>query len=154
MQAIRHGTMLPSLQRNEISTSELDPFRSSILGPWSPLRTLDVGPRGTPRITRGRGGWLVLTPWGTLTSYSLPAFLAHSGLAKTKGSAFRRYVCLSPTGRDSLVRPSVLVDFATNRNRSAIYSYALMTLETPLVRHRRDWPVSEPESARLHLAQL
>jgi hypothetical protein len=29
--------MLPSLQRNEIGTSELDPFRSSILGPWSPL---------------------------------------------------------------------------------------------------------------------
>jgi hypothetical protein len=28
MQAIRHGTMLPSLQRNEIGTSELDPFRS------------------------------------------------------------------------------------------------------------------------------
>src|SRR5712691_8898044 len=24
-------------QRNEIGTSELDPFRSSILGPWSPL---------------------------------------------------------------------------------------------------------------------
>jgi len=23
--------------RNEIGTSELDPFRSSILGPWSPL---------------------------------------------------------------------------------------------------------------------
>src|SRR4029077_5078467 len=37
MQAIRHGTMLPSLQRNEIGTSELDPFDSSILGPWSPL---------------------------------------------------------------------------------------------------------------------
>ncbi len=37
MQAIRHGTMLPSLHQNEIGTSELDPFRSSILGPWSPL---------------------------------------------------------------------------------------------------------------------
>src|SRR5262249_36266797 len=61
---LRHGQMLPSLQQNEIGTSELDPFRSSILGPWSPLRTLHVGPRGTPRITRGRGGWLVLTPWG------------------------------------------------------------------------------------------
>src|ERR1700682_1528630 len=34
---VRHGMMLPSLQRNEIGTSELDPFRSSILGPWSPL---------------------------------------------------------------------------------------------------------------------
>jgi hypothetical protein len=37
MQAIRHGTMLPSLSQNKIGTSELDPFRSSILGPWSPL---------------------------------------------------------------------------------------------------------------------
>jgi hypothetical protein len=33
----RHGTILPSLQRNEIGTSELDPFRSSVLGPWPPL---------------------------------------------------------------------------------------------------------------------
>jgi hypothetical protein len=37
LQAIRHGTMLPSLSQNKIGTSELDPFRSSILGPWSPL---------------------------------------------------------------------------------------------------------------------
>src|SRR5437868_3618804 len=34
---VRHGTMLPSLQRKEIGPSELDPFRSSIFGPWSPL---------------------------------------------------------------------------------------------------------------------
>src|SRR5664279_5436773 len=34
---VRHGTMLPSLPQNEIGTSELDPFRSSILGPRSPL---------------------------------------------------------------------------------------------------------------------
>ena len=37
MRAICHEMMLPSLQQNEIGTSELDPFRSSILGPWSPL---------------------------------------------------------------------------------------------------------------------
>src|ERR1700751_4131990 len=29
--------MLPSLHRNAIGTSELNPFRSSILGPWPPL---------------------------------------------------------------------------------------------------------------------
>ena len=33
-----------------------------------------------PRITRGRGGWLGLAPWKTLTSYPLPAKLAHSAL--------------------------------------------------------------------------
>ncbi len=32
-----HETMLPSLQQNEIGTSEFDPFRSSIPSPWSPL---------------------------------------------------------------------------------------------------------------------
>ena len=37
MRAICHETMLPSLPQNEIGTSDLDPFRSSILGPWSPL---------------------------------------------------------------------------------------------------------------------
>ena len=37
MQAICAGMMLLSGQRNGVSTSEFDPFRSSILGPWSPL---------------------------------------------------------------------------------------------------------------------
>jgi hypothetical protein len=37
MQANTPWEMLPSLSPNEIGTSELDPFRSSILGPWSPL---------------------------------------------------------------------------------------------------------------------
>src|SRR5215468_2499291 len=37
IQANTRWEMLPSLQRNAIGTSELDPFRSSILGPWSPL---------------------------------------------------------------------------------------------------------------------
>jgi hypothetical protein len=29
--------VLPSLQTNEIGTSNFDPFRSSIPSPWSPL---------------------------------------------------------------------------------------------------------------------
>ena len=32
-----HAMMLLSGQQNGVSTSEFDPFRSSILGPWSPL---------------------------------------------------------------------------------------------------------------------
>jgi hypothetical protein len=44
----------------------------------------------TSCITRGRGGWLGLTPWKTCTSYPLPAFLAHSavglGRVKTKSN--------------------------------------------------------------------
>ena len=37
IQANTRWEMLPSRQQNAIGTSELDPFRSSILGPWSPL---------------------------------------------------------------------------------------------------------------------
>src|SRR5262249_24478440 len=41
------GRMLPSLQQNEIGTSEFDPFRRSIPSPWSPL--IAVGTQVTPR---------------------------------------------------------------------------------------------------------
>ena len=37
IQASTLWAMLPSLLHNAIGTSELDPFRSSILGPWPPL---------------------------------------------------------------------------------------------------------------------
>ena len=47
--------MLPSLQLNEIGTSEFDPFRSSIPSPWSPLSTLQVEPRGYPLHDSGPG---------------------------------------------------------------------------------------------------
>jgi hypothetical protein len=36
IQAITRWGMLPSPYLHEIGTSELGPFRSSILGPWSP----------------------------------------------------------------------------------------------------------------------
>src|SRR5262249_58442560 len=36
----------------------------------------------SPCITRGRGGWLGLTPWKTLTSYPLPTKLAHTALGQ------------------------------------------------------------------------
>jgi len=66
--------MLPSLQRKEIGTSELDPFRSSILGPWSPLWTLHGCPREQKLVHHSGSGWLARpSPWGTCTSYSLPA---------------------------------------------------------------------------------
>jgi hypothetical protein len=84
MQAIRHGTMLPSLQRNEIGTSELEPVSQLNTWPVVPPVNASRRPRGTPRIIRGRDGWLVLTPWGTFTSYSLPAFLAHSALGPSR----------------------------------------------------------------------
>src|SRR5438477_10070708 len=39
----------------------------------------------TSCITRGRDGWLGLTPWKTCTSYPLPAFLAHSTVGQPFG---------------------------------------------------------------------
>jgi hypothetical protein len=53
---MRHGTMLPSLQRNEIGTSDLDPFRSSILGPRSPpVNASRLPSRAEPRASLGVG---------------------------------------------------------------------------------------------------
>src|SRR5262249_7534534 len=51
----------------------------------------------SPRITRGRGGWLDLTPWKTLTSYPLPTKLAHSarGQVQTDFDALIRLVAWS-----------------------------------------------------------
>ena len=34
---VTHEMMLPSLQRKEIGTSNLDPFRRSMANPWSPM---------------------------------------------------------------------------------------------------------------------
>jgi len=69
--------LLSSASLNSIDTSVLLCFRSSIPSPRSPLSTLHVSPRDGTRMTRGRGGWRVLTPRGTFTHYSLPAFLAY-----------------------------------------------------------------------------
>ena len=44
----------------------------------------------TSCITRGRGGWLGLTPWKTCTSYPLPAFLALSGSGQSRREDFVR----------------------------------------------------------------
>ena len=72
-QAICAVRMLLSGQQNGVSTSEFDPFRCSIPSPWSPLERFELSLAAIPRITRGRGGWLDLTPWTTFTSYPLPA---------------------------------------------------------------------------------
>jgi hypothetical protein len=45
----------------------------------------------TSCITRGRGGWLGLTPWKTCTSYPLPAFLAHSPSGQSRCFRPRRH---------------------------------------------------------------
>jgi hypothetical protein len=83
MQAVRHGTILPSLQQNEIGTSELDPFRSSILARGLPCERFTSALAGR-RASLGVGADGFLTPWGTFTSYSLPAFLAHSATGQSR----------------------------------------------------------------------
>src|SRR5580658_5917024 len=45
----------------------------------------------TSCITRGRGGWLSLTPWKTCTSYPLPAFLAHSAYGSDRPLSYHGY---------------------------------------------------------------
>ncbi len=73
MRAICHEMMLPSLSQNKIGTSELDPFRSSILGPWSPPVNASRRPSRDAAHHSGSGRLARPSPWGTFTSYSLPA---------------------------------------------------------------------------------
>src|SRR5262249_13298320 len=49
-----------------------------------PCERFELNLTVSPRITRGRGGWLGLTPWKTLTSYPLPTKLAHSEVGHHK----------------------------------------------------------------------
>src|SRR5580700_4908320 len=80
---------------NWIGTSELDPFRSSILGPWSPLGTLHGCPHEQNLVHHSGSGWLARpSPWGTSTSYSLPASWRTRRRAKTR----RRAAVLHCTG--------------------------------------------------------
>jgi hypothetical protein len=71
IQAIRHGTILPSLQRNEIGTSESDQLNT-----WpvvSPENASRLPFRVELRASLGSGRLARPSPWGTFTSYSLPA---------------------------------------------------------------------------------
>ena len=85
MQAIRHRTMLPSLQRNEIGTSELDRLRSSILGLWSPCErfTAALAPSlvhrsGPGRLAKpSRGG--LPPPILSQLSWRTPKWVIHVG---------------------------------------------------------------------------
>src|SRR5713101_7985881 len=52
------------------------------------------------RITRGR-----VTPWGTFTSYSLPAFLAHSELGQKRKCPGSRGTSVLPSGADIVSLP-------------------------------------------------
>ena len=78
MQAICHETMLPSLQRNEIGTSELDPFRSSILGPWSPPVNASRRPLRDAAHHSGSGRMASPYPVGDFHLLFFASFLAHS----------------------------------------------------------------------------
>src|SRR5262245_44936770 len=73
----------------------IDPIHSSKFS-FAPS-TVKLSLTASPCITRGRGGWLGLTPWTTCTSYPLPAFLAHSDLGHEQpriGSASTRRASL------------------------------------------------------------
>src|SRR5262249_45637374 len=72
-----------------------------------PCERFKMSLTASPCITRGRGGWLGLTPWKTLTSYPLPTKLAHTAVGQLEtrnaaGSRDRRG-SPSPTATDVLV---------------------------------------------------
>ena len=97
MQANTHETMLPSLQQHKIGTLEVDPFRSSIFGPWSPCERLTAALAGR-RASLGVGVVGQPSQWRSFTPYPLPAFLTHAASVQAqtifhvryRGSVFRR----------------------------------------------------------------
>ena len=72
---------MQAIRREDVAFSSTERDRHLGIRPVSQLNTQPVvspvnassWPSRQARITRGRGGWLGLTPWGTFTSYPLPA---------------------------------------------------------------------------------
>ena len=56
-----------------------------------PCERFKLSLAASPCITRGRGGWLGLTPWKTFTSYPLASLLGAHRFRSLIGSAQRRY---------------------------------------------------------------
>src|SRR2546423_13851901 len=61
MQAIRHGTMLPSLQRNEIGPSELEPF--SQLNTWPVVSPVNASRRPSRDAAHHSGSGRMASPY-------------------------------------------------------------------------------------------
>src|SRR5260221_10470029 len=74
MQANTPWEMLPSRQRTRSAPRNWTRFAAQYLARGLPCErfTAALASRNSC-ITRGRGGWLNPSPWGTSTSYSLPA---------------------------------------------------------------------------------
>src|SRR5215468_2499293 len=77
-------------------------FAAQYLARGLPCERFTSALAGRRASTRGRGGWLVLTPRGTFTSYSLPAFLAHSASGHERRCPLRSHdhPCLLRPGSD------------------------------------------------------
>src|SRR5467141_3825071 len=90
-------------------------------------------PREQNLVHHSGSGWLARpSPWGTFTSYSLPAFLAHTALGQIRPS------CAAPTdGRLSpdSCRPGRMLMMAALGQNEPCHS---------LVRHGRSTSVSGP----------
>ena len=71
--ALTTFTVLPSVQDHGVGTPIFIGFRGSIPGPHVPLSTLHPYPCGYRRMTRGRCGSLLPSPYGSFIRYSFPA---------------------------------------------------------------------------------
>src|SRR5215831_17413332 len=66
----------------------------SQLNTWPVVSPVNASRRPSRDAAHHSGsGWLAKpSPWGTFTSYSLPAFLAHSAMGQTEKNSLRAYV--------------------------------------------------------------
>jgi hypothetical protein len=82
--------MLPSRLRTGSAPRNSTRFAARYPACGLPCERFKLSLAASPCITRGRGGWLGLTPRKTCTSYPLPASLAHSELGQGTKSLARQ----------------------------------------------------------------
>src|SRR5215475_4044063 len=105
------GRMLPSRPRTGSAPRNSTRFAAQYPARGLPCERFKLSLAASPCITRGRGGWLGLTPWKTLTSYPLPAYLAHTAMGQFEPSGqpqtSSKFWSLPPSGADVTASPVV-----------------------------------------------
>jgi hypothetical protein len=129
--------MLPSLKRTRSAPRNSTRFAARYPAHGLPCERFKLSLAASPCITRGRSGWLGLTPRRTFTSYPSPAFLAHSAWGH-----FRHFGCLGQVGltfnngtqRDPIESPFCVTSSGTFREvGSAPQAVADNVISLPLL---------------------
>ena len=99
------GRMLPSRLRTGSAPRNSTRFAARYPAHGLPCERFKLSLAASPCITRGRGGWLGLTPWKTCTSYPLPASWRTQSWVKSTNGGSKPTVSAAPQQPDDLDAP-------------------------------------------------